>query len=161
MAAQGDVNELNDQTILNYLTETIKGAKPPQEFLDINVISVPSKSEIKQRVELNFEKYKGNYLILLCFFIGLFVILNPQTIPLILLWGLYFYSFKKEEQEITVKGMNIKKNWILRGLGVFTLLYVLLIYNVIVIIFAMSSFFALLVFAHMLLFHDKEEDEDV
>lgn len=148
-----------NETLYTYLATTIKDSKNPQDFFDINCFSMPKQSELKERCKVNFDKYRGNYLILLLIFILMFVILNPVILPLLVGWAIFFFFVNKGEQNIVLKGYVIQKDWVLKGVMACSVVFILCIYWVFVSLLATTSLYVLVVFIHMLLFSAKEEGE--
>lgn len=148
-----------NETLFTYITTTVKNSKQPQDFLDINNFSIPKQSELKERCKINIEKYRGNYLVVLGLFLFMFVILNPVILPLIVLWAVYFFFINTGEQRLVMKGYVIRKEWVLKGMAGFSIVYILCAYWVFVSLLATTSLFGAVVMAHMLLFYEKENDQ--
>ncbi|KAM0675575.1 hypothetical protein GVAV_000941 [Gurleya vavrai] len=158
---QGQTNEQPDDSLLTYTKSLISNCKSAQDFLDINTISLPkTKKDVVERMQHNFDAFKGNYIIVGSFFTFVFLVFNPSCLPLIFIWCLFFAIFKSKEN-ISYKGINFKKELTWKICAVFSVLYVCFIYYVIFALLATISFFVLMVLLHMNLFYEKEEENEV
>lgn len=153
---QGDPDD--NKAIFTQLKEIIMSAHQPQDFLDCNIITVPKREDVKDRLKTNFERYQGNYLIIVLIFCFMFVCIRPSTILLVAVWGAYFVFAKKGEQSYNMKGLVIKKDWIFKGLIVFSVLYTIFLYTILYSLLASCSLVGMLILIHMLFFYDTEDD---
>ncbi|KAM0685897.1 hypothetical protein COBT_002887 [Conglomerata obtusa] len=157
---QGDIQTPPDN-IITYLKSLISNAQTPQDFLDINTITVPkTKTDITERMRYNFEKFKGNYIILGAFFAFVFVVFNPLSLPLIAMWVVFFLIFKAKDA-VEIKGYSLRRDVVVKGAAVISIIYLLVIYSVVFAMMATISFYVLMVLLHMNFFYEKEEEIDV
>ncbi|EJW04864.1 hypothetical protein EDEG_00957 [Edhazardia aedis USNM 41457] len=152
----------NDQTFFKYIKETLEKAHPAYDFIDVNIFSVPKeKNDIKERIKINHEKYKGNYLIVIFFCAFVYLVFNIVIVPLILLWFAFFAVFKKDQEVINFRKYTIKKDYAMKGLILVTCIYLIFEYDVIFSMLATISFCTFIILGHMLLFFDKDEEVDL
>lgn len=159
-AMQGQVPDENNKVIITHLKETILKAHSIQDFLDYNMINVPKRSEIKGRILFNYNKYQGNYLIIVILFTFMFVCIRRSIIFILALWAAYFYFVKQGEQSYNLKGVVIKKDWLFKGLVVFSALYGIFLFDILFSLMACVSLVGVLLLIHMIFFFDEDQVVD-
>jgi hypothetical protein len=147
----------NDETIYEYVKQTVYNSESIQTFLDTSKMSIPANiQESKEKISKNFDRFKGNYIAILLFCLLVFVIYRWETIPLMFLWGAYFYFSKKAEGSVNLWGINLEKHWIFRTCLIFTAFYLILAHSAIFSFMVVISFFMLFSISHMLLYQPEE-----
>lgn len=157
---QGDEPEDDNKILYTQLKEMVQKAHPIQDFLDYNMITIPKRSEMKDRIKMNYEKYQGNYLIMILVFSCIFICIRRNLLILVALWGCYLYFMKRGEQNFHVRGMVVKKEWIFKGLILFSFCFAIYSYDILFSLMASLSLLTILILIHMLVFFETEEIEE-
>ncbi|ELQ73838.1 Prenylated rab acceptor 1 [Trachipleistophora hominis] len=163
---QGEINEAAHKECTSYVDafkDVIKSSEDVRTFVDISNMGMPpaGKEHIKRRVSCNFERFKGNYLIISFVFIAVFLIRQLSALFVLALWAGYFFAADCFGDKFAVGGYELKNEYVMYFCIVLTVLYLIVFNTIIVSLMVTLSLFMVVVVAHMLCYKDEPSLEDV
>lgn len=158
---QGEINETAPKdrtTYLDSFKEIVRSSEDVRTFIDITSMSTPrSKEEIKKRASTNIERFKGNYLIISAIFVFIFLIRQLSALFVLVLWISYFVAADYLDEQFTVAGIPLRKEYVLYFCVFLTASYLILFNSIIISLMVTLSLCMIVIVAHMLFY--KADDE--
>ncbi|ELA47522.1 hypothetical protein VCUG_00953 [Vavraia culicis subsp. floridensis] len=163
---QGEINEAAQKDSSSYVDtfkDVVKSAEDVRTFVDISNMGMPptNKNDLKRRVSANFDRFKGNYLIISFVFIAIFLIRQLSALFVLVLWAGYFFAVDHFGEKFTVGNYELKNEYVMYFCIVLTVVYLIVFNTIIVSLMVTLSLYMVLVIAHTLCYKDEPSLEDI
>lgn len=156
MQGGGDnINKDKEINVYDYVVSEIRNMPQFNDFLDIKKFKWPKDiKEFQENISINFQKFKGNYILLFLMFAILFLVFKPKAVIFAFIWILYFYM-KKRDVSFIIFNYEVKTEHMLPiAIGASFVLLILL-NSVIIVAMCIFSLFVLTSFSHLCLYDTK------
>ncbi|OAG32824.1 hypothetical protein NEIG_02440 [Nematocida sp. ERTm5] len=148
-----------------YVRERIDKRIPLKEFLNHELVNLPTNlEEIKSRIIINYYTMCGNYILILCLFLCLFLVFHPiLIIPAGICFFLFYTTTENSDDCVKILGTNYTKVHIYcMAVGV-PVVFFIFMPNSLVSLFFTVTLSIILCIAHMVVYKPPAgpEEEDI
>lgn len=140
-----------EQSVLGEINESIRNIKDIRKFIDVSKFSIPETlADAKHNAQLNFETFKGNYILIICVCTLVFLIREVLSIPLVVLWACYFYFTPRGSETRRIGGVTLDKRRCLAATVIVSIVYCIVFRNILLNMMVTFSIAMFLVVGHMI-----------
>lgn len=152
--------DITERPFFSKLKNSLENLPGIQKILNYkNYKNLPKRSEIKERLMTNYQKFAGLYLIFSALFLVFASIRNFLLLPIIASAS-FAILYTTLDKEVTIKGYKLKEIHIYAMAGIFSLVYLLFLNQALYSLVGSSLFLAFLSGLHSFFYHEKSEIED-